>query len=58
MKTLILMGSPRREGNTAALTVPFMDELKAAGHDVEMVWLYDKEILPCLACRADRKSVV
>ena len=52
MKTLILMGSPRREGNTAALTVPFMDELKAAGHDVEMVWLYDKEILPCLACRA------
>ena len=56
MKTLILMGSPRREGNTAALTVPFMDELKAAGHEVEMVWLYDKEILPCLACRACQKD--
>ena len=28
MKALILMGSPRKEGNTAALTAPFVDELK------------------------------
>lgn len=56
MKICILMGSPRKEGNTAALTAPFMDELKAVGHEVEMVWLYDKEIQPCLACRACQKD--
>ena len=56
MKTYILMASPRKEGNTAALVVPFMDELKSAGHEAEMVWLYDKDIQPCLACRVCQKD--
>lgn len=56
MKTYILMASPRREGNTAALVAPFMDELKSAGHEAEMVWLYDKDIQPCLACRVCQKD--
>ena len=56
MKTYILMASPRKEGNTAALVAPFMDELKSFGHEVEMVWLYDKDIQPCLACRVCQKD--
>ena len=56
MKIYILMGSPRKDGNTAALVNPFTDELKSAGHEVEMVWLYDKDIKPCLACRACQKD--
>ncbi|MBR5267113.1 MAG: flavodoxin family protein [Lachnospiraceae bacterium] len=56
MKIYILMGSPRKDGNTAALVNPFTDELKSAGHEVEMVWLYDKDIKPCMACRACQKD--
>ena len=56
MKACILMGSPRKDGNTAAITAPFMEELIASGHDTEMIWLYAKDIKPCLACRACQKD--
>ncbi|WP_325200975.1 flavodoxin family protein [Oscillibacter sp.] len=51
MKALVLMGSPRRNGNTAALAVPFCGELEAAGMETEAVRLYDQDIRPCTACR-------
>lgn len=51
MKFCILMGSPRKNGNTAALLNPFMDELKNMEAEVSCIWLYDKKIEPCLACR-------
>lgn len=51
MKALLLMGSPRRNGNTAALLDPFREELEAAGMETETVWLYDRDIRPCTACR-------
>ena len=51
MNVLVLMGSPRKEGNTAALLRPFCEELSAAGADVETVWLYEKDLRPCVACR-------
>lgn len=51
MKYYILMGSPRKTGNTISITQPFIDELKAGGQDVELVWLYDRDIQPCKACR-------
>lgn len=46
MKYYILMGSPRKTGNTISITQPFIDELKAGGQDVELVWLYDRDIQP------------
>jgi len=51
MKALVLMGSPRKNGNTAALLGPFRQELEAAGAEMETVWLYDRDIRPCTACR-------
>ena len=51
MKALILCGSPRKNGNTAALLEPFVQELEQSGAEVETVWLYDLEIRPCVACR-------
>lgn len=51
MRVLVLMGSPRKNGNTAALLEPFCEVLEQGGAEVETVWLYDREILPCLACR-------
>lgn len=51
MKSLILMGSPRKNGNTAALVKPFCEELAHAGHEAKTGWLYDMQISPCTACR-------
>ena len=50
MKFCVLMGSPRREGNTAALLTPFLDECAALGIETEIIWLYDEKINPCLGC--------
>ena len=51
MKALILMGSPRKEGNTAALAAPFVDELKKAGAECTIFDVYDMDLRPCVACR-------
>ena len=51
MKFCILMGSPRREGNTAALIAPFLDECTILGVETEVICLYDKKIGPCLGCK-------
>jgi len=56
MKALILMGSPRKSGNTNALLIPFAEELSRRGIEHDMVWLYDKNIAPCTACRACQKD--
>ena len=52
MNVLILMGSPRLQGNTAELTKPFMEELRANGADVRYMTLADKNIGPCKGCYA------
>jgi multimeric flavodoxin WrbA len=56
MKCCILMGSPRKNGNTAALLQPFIEELRLHQIDYDLVWLYDKQIEPCDACRACQKE--
>lgn len=56
MKCCILMGSPRKSGNTAALLEPFMNELRKNKVECELVWLYDLEIHPCVACRGCQKD--
>jgi multimeric flavodoxin WrbA len=50
MNVLILMGSPRLQGNTAELCKPFMEELKERGVAVRYVTLADKKINPCRGC--------
>jgi multimeric flavodoxin WrbA len=51
MKFCILMGSPRKNGNTASLLEPFIEELEKNGATVEYIDLYSKNINPCIACR-------
>ena len=50
-KACILLASPRKQGNTAALTAPFAAELEKLGWSCRTVWLYDLEVRPCRACR-------
>ncbi len=51
MKVTILEGSPRRTGNTAALLEPFCEELDIAGAEVKRIFLHDRDLKPCTACR-------
>ncbi|MDR2051579.1 MAG: flavodoxin family protein [Deltaproteobacteria bacterium] len=52
MKICILMGSPRKNGNTDALLSPFVEELDRARCAYSLFRLYDLKIAPCIACRA------
>ena len=56
MKFSILMGSPRKNGNTQAILAPFMGELKTMGHETDLFWLTDMDIKGCTACRTCQKD--
>jgi len=50
MKVVVFNGSPRDEGNTRFCLNIVMDELKAAGVDVEYVWMGMDKIQGCISC--------
>jgi multimeric flavodoxin WrbA len=50
MKIVVFMGSPRENGKTATLTKPFLAELERGGAEIKFIYLYGKQITPCLAC--------
>lgn len=50
MKFLIILGSPRRNGHTAALIEPFAARLKELNAETDFVALTDLRILPCKGC--------
>ncbi len=52
MKICILMGSPRQNGNTAALCVPFREELERLGAACTYLPVAERRILPCRGCYA------
>jgi multimeric flavodoxin WrbA len=54
-KVLVLLGSPRRKGNSAILAEAIAGGAKAAGAAVETVFLHALEIAPCKACFACQK---
>ena len=56
MKITVLMGSPRKNGNTKAILESFLEELYAMGHEAEVLWLYDMDISGCTACRECQKD--
>lgn len=56
MKFCILMGSPRKNGNTWTLLKPFIEEIELNQDQYDLFWLYDKYIEPCIACRTCQKD--
>lgn len=51
MKILAVNGSPRRDkGNTHRILAPFLEGAREAGAQVDLVYLQDKKIRPCLGC--------
>lgn len=56
MKLAVLMGSPRKQGNTISLLRPFLEEAGQLGAEHTLTWLYDLRIEGCTACRACQKD--
>lgn len=50
MDILVLNGSPRPKGNTAAMTEAFAEGAREKGHNVMVVPVCQKKIAGCLAC--------
>lgn len=56
-KIIILNGSPRRKGNTSALSAAFTEGAKAAGHDVTEFFLGEMNIGGCKGCFCGGKDI-
>lgn len=50
MKILVLNGSPRPRGNTAAMVEAFAEGARESGHEVTVIPVCQKKIGGCLAC--------
>ena len=50
MKIVTLLGSPKKNGNTAKVLSWVEEELSILGHDVESIFLNNKNLKGCLAC--------
>jgi len=55
-KVLILMGSPRKNGNSDILSDEFARGAKDAGHELTKVIVKEKQINECLGCCACLKN--
>ena len=53
---LILMGSPRKNGNTSILCDEFASGAEEAGHRVEKINVADKTIKGCLGCNGCQRN--
>ena len=56
MRYIALLGSPRKDGNTAALLASFLEGAASKGHSGEVIRLHEKKILPCAGCNACKKE--
>lgn len=62
MNILVLNGSPRANGNTAAMVTAFVEGANKSGHEITVVAVCQKKIAGCLACeychtRGDGKCI-
>lgn len=52
METVVLFGSPHKDGNTIQVVNALSETLKQKGHNVRMLYLNDLNIRPCQGCYA------
>lgn len=53
---LVLMGSPRKHGNTDRLADEFIRGAQESGHQVEKIYLKDQKVSGCLGCGACQRN--
>ena len=56
MHIVLLLGSPHRNGTTAALAKAFKEGAESAGHTVESIYVPGENIHPCLSCGGCRNT--
>jgi len=56
MKAIAIVGSPRKKGNTEALTSHALKAMEEEGIATELVSLAGLDIRPCIACMACKKE--
>ena len=56
MNCLALLGSPRKDGNTASLLDSFIEGAESKGLSTKKVWLHEKNITWCNACGYCKKD--
>ncbi|HNQ77551.1 MAG TPA: flavodoxin family protein [Acidobacteriota bacterium] len=55
-KVLVLLGSPRKKGNSAILAEQIGKGAKSCKAEVETIYLHGKKIAPCKACMSCQKK--
>ncbi len=55
-QVLVILGSPRRKGNSSTLAAQISRGAKAAGAEVETVFLHALKISPCRGCDTCKKE--
>jgi multimeric flavodoxin WrbA len=55
-KVLVILGSPRRKGNSAILADQIAKGAKSAKVKIETIYLQEKNIAPCKSCYACQKK--
>jgi multimeric flavodoxin WrbA len=58
MRIMTILGSPRREGNTATILGWIEDRLRADGHDIDAANMLDQDVGGCSECMACQKGTV
>jgi len=58
MKTLLVSGSPRKNGNTDTVLAAIAAGAQSAGIETEIVYLRSYEIHPCVGCERCRKDKI
>jgi multimeric flavodoxin WrbA len=55
-KVLVLLGSPRKKGNSATLAASITKGAESAGAQVDTIYLHGLDIAPCQSCYACQKA--
>jgi multimeric flavodoxin WrbA len=58
MRTMTILGSPRRHGNTAKVLTWIEEQFRADGHDVDRANILEHHVRGCGECMACRKAKV
>lgn len=56
VQVLVLMSSPRKNGNTARLTNAFIKSIEENRYTTEKVYVNYQNIKPCLGCNVCQKN--
>ncbi|MBA7688575.1 putative NAD(P)H-dependent FMN-containing oxidoreductase YwqN [subsurface metagenome] len=56
-KVIIVLGSPRKNGNSSTLAQKASEGIKSMGVEFESFYLHEMDIKPCTACDTCQKAI-